>query len=342
MNLLAIFAVVMLSTVAQAVNEGGCTLQSVTYDAATWEKGWRDDILRLQSDNPKWDIGCAAMKDAEPQIESWLNYCQARKIIAVAQDNFGDSTPMANLGEPDHNVMSSHTYTYLCDGETVVKEVPIEPLAGFLRHPLLHCFTSAHQYMVSTDHIVMPFRNEIILPFGARTYLFDLGSDLYDGGDAHSNQKWIIDSYKARGLHFDRIVSWEKQNYPPEIIFRSMPMDVFLNSTFFNLPVSTAATSNMNFLAGLRLLAVPKDWVVVKLDLENEITEIEMIYQIFEDEQLRGLIDEIHWDHHVLKTPMTSIWGLEGMDINDHNTLGASYVILSKLREFGIRAHSWV
>ncbi len=58
--------------------------------------------------------------------------------------------------------------------------------------------------------------------------------------------------------------------------------------------------------------------------------------QIIADPELSSRIDEFYFEHHVRLPDMEEFWGVEPTE-----TLVDSYEIFSRLRELGIRAHSW-
>ena len=64
-----------------------------------------------------------------------------------------------------------------------------------------------------------------------------------------------------------------------------------------------------------------------------------MASQLLADAALAGLVDELYFEHHVLYTPMWRYWQIN--TVTNH-TLVHSYALFGKLRELGIRAHSWV
>jgi len=104
----------------------------------------------------------------------------------------------------------------------------------------------------------------------------------------------------------------------------------------------------MNFIT---LMAKSDDYVVVKLDIDNNFIENSLIMQIIENRTISELIDEIFWENHVIGHPVAHFgaWVAPlplkpplSTDINSHQNLSSSYNIFMELRHRGIRAHSWV
>ena len=75
--------------------------------------------------------------------------------------------------------------------------------------------------------------------------------------------------------------------------------------------------------------------------LRSEYWELHKVYErALRTEMYLGDQDELYFEHHVLHTPM---WRF-GWHINTvtNQTLVDSYALFGRLREMGIRAHSWV
>ena len=101
-------------------------------------------------------------------------------------------------------------------------------------------------------------------------------------------------------------------------------------------------------------VARPSDYVVVKLDIDNSMTELALIEQLLDgNSPASGLVDELFWEHHVagsllscprlMRYHRNSGWGTMTFNTSDtRETLAGSYDLLTRLREQGIRAHSWV
>jgi hypothetical protein len=65
-----------------------------------------------------------------------------------------------------------------------------------------------------------------------------------------------------------------------------------------------------------------------------------LIDQVLADSEVRSRVDELYWEHEVHTSPMIHQgWGAHGWP---NETLAQSYELFTRLRELGIRAHSWV
>jgi hypothetical protein len=88
------------------------------------------------------------------------------------------------------------------------------------------------------------------------------------------------------------------------------------------------------------VLTRPEDYVVLKLDIDTPAIELVLIDQVLADSEVRSRVDELYWEHEVHTSPMIHQgWGAHGWP---NETLAQSYELFTRLRELGIRAHSWV
>lgn len=300
-------------------------------------------------------------------VRTWLWFAQARRG-PMAGTGLASSEP-PTPSEDAAQVTSSHALVDACTGHELAL-VPIEPLVGFLRHPKAHCLHhgSPWPYVLSKDYLLPSWRTEA-WPRGGPTrsqtsaFFFDLGASLYDKGAGGASTKWFVDQYMARGIHFDRLFAWESTSHTDAEIYAPMPAVIMDRISYYNLPVDSNAGAKHNPWRTLRAVAVPRDFVVVKIDIDNSPIEETLIAELLADRALAGLIDELYvntpnvaaikkylralpfscrryFEHHVRDSPM---WRY-GWYVNTvtNQTLEHSYDIFGKLREMGIRAHSWV
>ena len=148
-----------------------------------------------------------------------------------------------------------------------------------------------------------------------------------------------MDTYASRGFHFDRILAWEAQRHAPQDIFAQYPTDVFGRVSYYNIPADPEEGARGNPLRVLKQLTRKEDFVVIKIDIDNDPVELAFIQQILHDPAISELIDELYFEHHVSGHPLhKESWGAAQKLMN----MSQSYTIFSRLRELGIRAHSWV
>ena len=72
----------------------------------------------------------------------------------------------------------------------------------------------------------------------------------------------------------------------------------------------------------------------------HRLIEEQLIAQILEDREISSRIDDFYFEHHVLGSPMYFEGWRRGPPLT--RTLADSYTTFTRLRELGIRAHSWV
>lgn len=168
-----------------------------------------------------WKRGCAHLKQQEPNVDAWLATWEQRKVGTAEADW-------------DAALFSHHTLRTCHNGEVRKVRVPIEPLVGLLRHPKYYCivpgfdaagrppsFMHGRLWKHNRDYLLPFWDNETLPVPGRRSLFFDMGASLYNDGLGGASQKWFIDEYARRGIHFDRIFAWElKQHTDSEILSR--------------------------------------------------------------------------------------------------------------------------
>jgi len=86
----------------------------------------------------------------------------------------------------------------------------------------------------------------------------------------------------------------------------------------------------------MRHVAQPEDYVVFKLDIDNNTVEEAIVASMLADVELLSVIDEFFWEHHIDMVPHRRSWGRQT------STQRQSIALFRTLREAGVRAHSWV
>jgi len=304
------------------------------YVASPWETFWNAHIHEIADYGGSnvssgwgkglgWECGCSILRNSTALIEHWLDIWSDR------------STGSSNISwSPKVFSFFEIIDTFFIPSK-LLKQIPIEPLVGFLRHPHHFCFRDAifeKEYMLNTHF------NEIS-PAPARSFLFDLGASTYREGSGGASQSWFVDIYAAKGIFFDRIFAWEAKPMNQSIIYETYPSNVLNNLSYFNIPASSTMDGKHNPLRIILQTCRPDDFVVLKLDIDAGIVENEFIDQIVTNPRLSSRIDELYYEHHAAMSPVH--WWYWHGSVGE-NTLPQSYSNFTKLRELGIRAHSWV
>lgn len=213
---------------------------------------------------------------------------------------------------------------------------------GELRFPGSTCSIRVSEKMLIRKDYMLLLPYQLIAPAPQRCFLFDLGASTYNTGRGGASQDWFIMQYGNHGVHFDRVFAWEAhRNAPMRIFDKGMPNHVLDRMSYYNVPVEAAPGGRLNPMRTLKAIAKKYDFVVVKIDIDTPHIEQPLVEQIAEDPELASLIDELFYEHHVHRSPMTKIWGQASLR-KTNATLPDSYDLFSRLRQLGIRAHSWV
>lgn len=171
--------------------------------------------------------------------------------------------------------------------------------------------------------------------------LMDIGASLYEGwagSTAAVGALWFVERFKQRQLAFDWIVSFEIEKHDPDDIYRNVPDDVLPHYLYFNQGVESAPDGRWNPWRILQEMSVaPDDYVVVKLDIDVPEIENPLINQLTESEDIRALVDEVFFEHHVNVKAMRPCWGRNPSPL----IMTDSYRLFSNLRSIGVRMHSW-
>merc|ERR1712032_96000 len=146
---------------------------------------------------------------------------------------------------------------------------------------------------------------------------------------------------------FDDIYAWEQTEANPSDWWKSVPASVrhkirFYNTRVEELPLDASASGvlagDASFLRMLPLAASPSDFVVVKIDIDGG-PEMEIVHAIASRPEISKLIDELFFEYHFKELGLNSFWGssvVEGTNVD------TAILLMSRLRQLGIRAHFWI
>ena len=239
--------------------------------------------------------------------------------------------------------------------------VGIEPLVSSLRHPrLLTPGSHTKAALMDKTHLRIPSSDDLVRlgKRGARAILVDLGAGMFasgaPGSDNGGSLGWIPQRFAESGVHFERIFAWEARGYSARTLWQTIPPEMVPTLSYYNVPCEVAPNSSHNPWRVLGAVATKQDYVVVKIDVDHQATELALVEQLLSGSSpASGLVDEIFWEHHVAGSVVAcpTLWGCghgngwEKMRFNksdERETLFGSYSLFSTLRARGIRAHSWV
>ncbi len=237
----------------------------------------------------------------------------------------------------------------------------IEPLIGLLRDPLTICsynnipsnlqvdrdaaIQSKRFFLLGPSAPYQNFRSPIksIAPWlyrqGSQKILFDIGCSLFNGVDNDKassplqGARWFYEYFRLNSLHFDRIIAFDQAQYSPRTYWNQIPDDLMGILTFINVGVDKSGKFNPWNI--LKTIAKIDDYVIIKLDIDAPMLENGFIQQVLDDKSISSLIDEMFFEMHVSVNEMKVYWGNQPGELKD------TYVVFTKLRQLGIRMHSW-
>ncbi|CAF1321853.1 unnamed protein product [Adineta steineri] len=322
------------------------------YVASGWERFWYDNIDALQKNV------CVTLSKAD-QMSKSIRLIE--RITILQQSIFNKSS----ISKEANELFSQMFYRLECSsGRSLLVAQQIEPLVGLLRDPLTICSgfnQTIPLHLIQNEEDDMQSKRFILLapsapyvnfpPTGSqppwisqkhrRKYLFDIGSSYFNGNSALNKRgsatsaRWFYEYFRKNSLQFDRIIAFEDSELLPKTAWQQLPDDLVTVYTLINVAVETSG--KFNPLKMLQSLAQPEDYVLFKLDIDAFYLEMKFIEQIIENKLLHSLIDELFFEMHVSVNEMLPYWELTVGPVH----LNDSYVLFTKLRQLGIRMHSW-
>jgi hypothetical protein len=241
---------------------------------------------------------------------------------------------------PEHSRIASK-FVFLDEesGEEFVEY--IEPLVSHLRFPLSKCLVPPTEELKYHDTL---FRGWIIPPppvlRGNRAIYVDAGASSWDKGFGGPSLKYFTNTWKRHGVIFDETYAFEMQT-PAEKFYQTLPQEYHSIVHYRQCAVSSSPKEDSKEHPFLPLFinrgTHVNDYVLFKLDIDSGSVEAGNIDFILNDRDTH--IDEVVWEHHVSGNYlMYEHW----KDMSDQLSLRQSYEYFLKMREKGIRAHSWV
>lgn len=328
-----------------------CQWKFVEYSPSSWEIYWHNNITYLQN------RVCATLKQ-EDQINKSI--ASLEYIINLQKTIYDESSPSTKYDD----LFSKMFYRYECSGifqSNRLASQYIEPLIGLIRDPLTICsyknlpealMLSAGASVQSKRFFLLgpsaPYQNfhsptVSIAPWlyrqDSQKILFDLGSSYFNGMDSAANSsstigtRWFYEYFRATSLRFDRVIAFEARQYSAAKYWNQIPSDLIGSFTFINSGVDKSGKFNPWNI--LKTIAKPHDYVIIKLDIDTPSLEGSLANQVLNDPTISSLIDEMFFEMHVTINEMKRFWGSPQGQLKD------TYKLFTKLRQLGIRMHSW-
>ena len=322
------------------------------YAPSAWEKYWSENITELQKHV------CASLANGD-QLNNSIRMVQ--RVITLQQSLFNASSLISNTND----LFSHMVYRMDCSlsESTHLVRQQIEPLIGLLRDPLTICWNlgpsipgelsldlesalqSKRFLLLAPSSPYFDFTSTSPIPpwiyaNGSQKILFDIGSAFfnYDNETSSlgkaSSTRWFYNYFRRLSLRFDRVIAFEQAPLPTRTVWEQIPDDLLGAFTFVNTGVE--ANGKFNPWRILASLVKPQDYVIVKLDIDTNDLEKDLMQQIVNNQSLHSLIDEMFFEMHVFIDDMAPYWGSQ-----QKGQLKDTYDLFSKLRQSGIRMHSW-
>ena len=108
---------------------------------------------------------------------------------------------------------------------------------------------------------------------------------------------------------------------------------------FYPLGVTAEVGHRLNPLTLIRNRTRSGDFVVFKLDIDSEGTELQLLQSLLADDELLDLVDEFYFEMHCC----TSVMAMHGMACteNSKKVLADWYEMVTPARQRGLRIHFW-
>lgn len=288
-------------------------LKFVRYVPSQWEDDWLFNTSR------HIDI-CSSMKLEAKQAQTWLDVVAGREELELHQRKHATSV------DP---IWSRYIYQDVCERFHHEVSVPIEPAVGLLRSPHSQaCTTDEKEVVDATD------REYILLPplsfanySPGRKLLFDIGT----GTSFQSSLQWLVHKYEQHGITFDDIWCWESNPVVAHDYWSSVPSNWSPRIHFYNT-YATADVNGSSPMATIQQVYQPGDYIVVKLDIDNEQVERVILEQLLAN---ADIVNEVHFEMHFDAPEMHPFFGqLE-------TTYSETLALFRQYRSSGVRLHYW-
>lgn len=252
----------------------------------------------------------------------------------------GDVEPLVPSSSQEH-IVSKFVFLDEVTGEEYVEY--IEPLVSHLRFALSKCLSPVPDIPEYT-HRLTAFRGWIIPPPPSMRYnrqlYFDVGvSSWKHVGAGGSSLKYFISNWNRHDINFDEIYAFGDETRV-STFYQELPPDMKVFYQKCTVSGRPEEGSDMHpFIPNMiNRQAISDDYVLFKLDIDEPAVEKGIVEFILQDEAT--LISELVWEHHISGNYLMNEWGSPAS--RDQATLRESYDYFLRLRQKGIRAHSYV
>ncbi|CAE7259644.1 unnamed protein product [Symbiodinium sp. CCMP2592] len=213
----------------------------------------------------------------------------------------------------------------------------IEPLAGVLRDPRFNCSRGGGAYLGVKEYLILADSADFPPQPGTKRIFFDAGGTRF--GD---QLMWFATAYEKRGLPLDEIYVWEVKNISDEQYWQNVPQQLYnrfhpVLTRYNAVGISDAVGDRNNPMTLVYEKCRPQDFCVFKLDVDTSWLENAVAGQLVNDP---GNLKEFFFEHHVQTLQLAQWWGPPGT--HSGLTIRHSYDLFARMRQKGVRAHSWI
>jgi len=322
-----------------------------TYHSSEWETMWLENIRKWQ----KTGI-CKALGLQRGYVRAFMNdTCSARtdtpwcliddSVHALWYHTLDGRVQKLQPGEirrvsgiqpispSDAKIWSWFEHRDTITGE--VKYEYIEPLVSHLRHPLARCGPYGEIFLIDRSYVLPG-----ALGTAKKSFLFDVGASSWNddirsyGGPSLS---YFAEAWRRYGFVWDRMEAWGTSTTRVEFD-ATVPPEWKSKTEYHHQKVSATPDQHPFIPSVIEGKMMEEDYVVFKLDIDSKEVETPIVEFLLTWNNL-GLLDEFVWEHHVNNYLMAPHW----RDTQDMSkSIADSYQYFLKLRQRGVRAHSWV
>lgn len=370
-----------MTTDQARAKKAGAKLTFVKYTSSPWEQQWLDNVHTYEVDETICEqlLGpqksslhdfmkyscttrihgsdwCGIDDDVRPFYYNTANRDTFElRLHGPWLDNVEIAlpTPVKPTSDMKH-IYSYFTFRNEETGELV--EDYIEPLVSHLRHPLAGCVgeepTRLTTLRSNLYRVLMLSRGYILPPQHVsphKTFFkyFDAGASSWDQGKGGPSIQFFVKFFRRHDIWFDKIFAFEA-NVRSSHFYKSVPDNWKKLVEYRQIYISSSKEEDSDdspFLPSvIERSARPEDYIMFKLDIDSPRVEAGSVDYILANAATTP-IDEFFWEHHV-KGNYILARGYWKQDFrrskSPHVTLKESYEYFLKLRQLGIRAHSWV
>ena len=303
----------------------------IEYVPSSWERKWLEDADGLAAR----EAICASMQASADLSKQWLTGVAACKLESATCWSALSEHVFSKFVKECSPAGSARGLQAGGGGHGVVVEEYIEPLVGHMRHPfgLSACVPPGEHavdvqdrtylMLLGDDHAAVRARHP------GRAILIDAGTNKYE-----TSLGYLVPAYEAAGIHFDAIYAWEATRHNASY-WDAVPADVKPRLHFYNAPVTPEPGSAMNPVDWIRDLYQPGDYIVFKLDIDNDAVEGELVQQVMAMENAGGIIAEMFFEKHFMAADMMQYFG------SPQTQYPAALRLMHELRAKGVRVHYW-